>query len=124
MIALEVISLPLNGDFLYQQENQMSLDSSQSVPAPESFQLLTSIRFDQSLKYQSWNDDQEGPSPFLLLPYHVDRLRTAVELHAWSHDLVAFQDIVNLSRVKAACQQAVLKEDGSCHNAYKVKPVD
>ncbi|PFH52230.1 hypothetical protein AMATHDRAFT_140413 [Amanita thiersii Skay4041] len=47
------------------------------------YQLSTAIRFDRELLSAQWNDDAGGPSPFLLLSYHFDRLISAAEYHGW-----------------------------------------
>ncbi|KAF5368415.1 hypothetical protein D9758_002171 [Tetrapyrgos nigripes] len=64
------------------------------------YHLLSSTRLDSSLLSFQWNNDQDGPSPFFLLPYHYDRLVDAAKQHNW--------DKVNLSyqSLKLACTEA------------------
>lgn len=47
------------------------------------YQLLTTTRYDPTLATLPWNDDCDGPSPYFLLPYHYERLQSAVEEHGW-----------------------------------------
>ena len=49
----------------------------------EAYQLLTTTRYDPTLTGLRWNDDLDGPSPYFLLPYHYDRLKSAVKQHGW-----------------------------------------
>ncbi|KZT08656.1 uncharacterized protein LAESUDRAFT_696833 [Laetiporus sulphureus 93-53] len=68
------------------------------------FQLLSSIRYDSSLRDLAWNTaaNDGAPSSYLLLRYHYDRLRDAAQEHGWA----AAQDVTynNLAR---ACDEAV-----------------
>lgn len=50
------------------------------------YSLLSTTRMDPQLLCNDWNanTDSGGPSPYLLLPYHRDRLLQAAQLHGWS----------------------------------------
>ena len=49
------------------------------------FALLSSTRYDPLLVNLKWNNNKDGSgSPFLLLPYHFDRLRVAARKHGWA----------------------------------------
>ncbi|KAJ6621137.1 aminotransferase [Mycena sp. CBHHK59/15] len=52
-----------------------------------SYELLTTTRWDRFLEKQRWNNNTDDqPSSFLLLHFHLDRLRqaaAAVRLHGW-----------------------------------------
>jgi 4-amino-4-deoxychorismate lyase len=49
-----------------------------------SFALLSSTRYDPFLKNLKWNNNNDGSgSSFLLLSYHLDRLRVAAKKHSW-----------------------------------------
>ena len=52
-----------------------------------SYQLISSLRYDkQALLSAEWNTSRNGgkQSPYLLLPYTVDRLITAAKVHSWA----------------------------------------
>lgn len=70
-----------------------------------SFNLLTTTRYDEALLNVAWNTRINGgtPSPFMLLPYHFDRLAAAAEQHAWTQ---ARQN-AEISRLRDVCEQAV-----------------
>jgi 4-amino-4-deoxychorismate lyase len=67
-----------------------------------SFQLTSAIRYDpiHSLPH--------SPSPFLLLPYHFDRLRAAAALHGWQDTFPSLSWPSFLS----TCNRAVQEYDG------------
>lgn len=69
----------------------------------ESFRLLTSTRFDPFLATLKWNNDQHGPSSFLLLRYHFDRLLSAVSQHGWqiNDQYLTYRNFIS------ACQNAL-----------------
>lgn len=86
-------------------------------PSNEPFELLTSTRFDSFLLSLRWNNDQDGPSPFLLLPYHFDRLIAAAERHGWGHVKCS----LTYEKLKSACNDVLadqLAQETS--NAFKV----
>ncbi len=69
-----------------------------------SFQLTSAIRYDPT-----------QPSPFLLLPYHYDRLTAAAALHGW-------QDISS-SSFQSTCHRAVQEYNGPGKGGpLKVRP--
>ena len=69
----------------------------------EGCSLLTSTRYDPFLKSCRWNDDYEGPQPFFLLPYHLERLISAAEAHGWSN----IRSALTYSVLKNACAEVV-----------------
>ncbi|TFK41820.1 aminotransferase [Crucibulum laeve] len=72
-------------------------------PSCADYQLLTTTRYDNVLSSLRWNNDSDGPSPFLLLPYHFHRLISAAEEHGW----IAAKNALNYSALKLKCQDAV-----------------
>lgn len=70
----------------------------------ESYQLMTATRYDKRLLTVQWNTQvNDGtPSPYLLLNYHLDRLREAAKRHEW-HDCLPSLTLPNLIKV---CEQA------------------
>lgn len=68
------------------------------------YSLLSSTRYDDALLNMGWNTRVNGgqPSPFMLLPYHYDRLMAAAGEHGW-------QLPSNLTRQQLlqACEDAV-----------------
>ncbi|KIY50440.1 D-aminoacid aminotransferase-like PLP-dependent enzyme [Fistulina hepatica ATCC 64428] len=76
-----------------------------SVDAP-SYDLLTSTRFDPLLLTLRWNNDVYGSSPYLLLPFHYDRLRKASALHGWR----TAQASLSYPSFKAACDAVVAEQ--------------
>ncbi|KAG6811453.1 hypothetical protein H0H92_007324 [Tricholoma furcatifolium] len=73
------------------------------VPDHHQYQLLSSTRYDPFLLNLRWNDDKDGPSAFMLLRYHFDRLADAANRHSWNQakSSLAYSDF------KATCQDAV-----------------
>ncbi|KAF8637364.1 hypothetical protein AX17_002863 [Amanita inopinata Kibby_2008] len=74
---------------------------SQSID--KSYQLSTAIRFDTGLLKIEWNNDAGGPSPFMLLSYHHDRLLDAAERHGWTQA----QSLPTYPSLESVCQKAV-----------------
>ncbi|KDR85755.1 hypothetical protein GALMADRAFT_132410 [Galerina marginata CBS 339.88] len=70
------------------------------------FQLLTSTRYDPFLSSLSWNDDQDGPSPFFLLPLHFDRLVSASETHNWLYA----KSVLRYTSLKSSCLDAISEQ--------------
>ncbi|GBE77444.1 aminotransferase [Sparassis latifolia] len=68
------------------------------------FDLLSSIRYDHSLRDLQWNTLANGgiQSPYLLLRYHLDRLLDAAEQHGWQ-----FLRFITHDSLKIACDDAV-----------------
>ncbi|KAG6837318.1 hypothetical protein H0H93_011413 [Arthromyces matolae] len=77
------------------------------------YELLSSTRFDPFLRNLRWNDDNDEPSPFLLLRYHFDRLLAATQSHNWD----AAKSFSTFDDFKTVCHHAVATanrhEDGS-----------
>jgi hypothetical protein len=68
------------------------------------YSLLSTTRFDPYLTTLEWNNDPGGaPSPFFLLPFHLDRLRSAATQHGWAFAA----DALSLSTLRSLCQYAV-----------------
>ncbi|KAF9041849.1 hypothetical protein BDZ89DRAFT_1109763 [Hymenopellis radicata] len=85
------------------------------------FELLTSTRYDRQLEHLSWNKDSFDAykrSPFLVLPYHYERLRKAAEDHRWTEALAAFPSYESF---KSAALDAVANAAEPAADAYKVR---
>lgn len=67
------------------------------------YELLTSTRYDEYLLSLSWNNDNDEPSPFLLLQFHFDRLIDACAVHGWADA----QTSLSYASLKSSCQDAV-----------------
>ena len=67
------------------------------------FYLLSATKFDPFLETLEWNNLDGCPSPYLLLPLHLARLRDAALRHNWNH---AF-DSISLLKLTSLCQSAV-----------------
>jgi len=72
-----------------------------------SFALISSTRYDPFLVNLKWNNDSEGPYPFLLLQFHLDRLQNAAKVHGWEE------------AEKSLSWQALR---GECHRAVQAYP--
>lgn len=77
------------------------------------YQLLSSSRYDQALLAFSWNEDENGPSPFFLLTYHFQRLLLTAEKHGWEE----VKALITFDLLKSACIKAVEEAD----KAYRVR---
>lgn len=66
-----------------------------------SYQLTSSIRYDQNLRVD--DDNADGPVPFLLLKYHYDRLSDAADRHGWKDAKAA----LSYDYLKATCESAI-----------------
>jgi len=75
----------------------------------ENFELLTTTRYDPYLKSLEWNADDDGPSPFLLLPYHRDRLSVAADEHKWKIAKAS----LTYQKFKIACLEAIYQSEES-----------
>lgn len=73
-----------------------------------SYALLASTRYDPFLLSCAWNNDSDGPSPYLLLHYQVDRVIASAALNEQ-----ALHDGVTLSNVKELCNKVVREHDDS-----------
>lgn len=81
------------------------------------YSLLTSTRYDPFLKSCRWNDDHQGPQPFLLLSHHLDRLISAAEAHSWPNA----RSTLTYSHLKNACTEAVQSaQTEEASTAFKV----
>ncbi|KAF8899095.1 aminotransferase class IV-domain-containing protein [Infundibulicybe gibba] len=68
-----------------------------------SYELLSTTRYDDFLLSLKWNNDTDGPSPLLLLPYHLRRLVAAAQTHAWPQAEAA----LTYDGLRSACHSAV-----------------
>ena len=68
------------------------------------FDLLSSCRFDPALRKADWNSavNSGSPSPYLLLPYVVERFIRAAQLHKWS-----IPKELTLNQLQYLCDEAV-----------------
>lgn len=73
-----------------------------------SYALLASTRYDPFLTSCVWNNDIDGPSPYLLLHYQADRLIASAALHDKT-----FRHGTTLSNVKALCDKVVREHNDS-----------
>ncbi|KAI0274798.1 aminotransferase [Gloeopeniophorella convolvens] len=87
----------------------MSLDH-HSPDSPLDFQLISAIRFDPALRDASWNSsvNADQPSPFMLLPYHFDRLNAAAADHGWQ----TISASLSWASFQQQCQRAVEAYNG------------
>ncbi|CAL1694543.1 unnamed protein product [Somion occarium] len=71
----------------------------------EPYELLTSTRYDLQLLGLEWNTvaNDDTPSAYMLLPYHIDRLRDAAKQHGWTNCL----DGLTEDALQEACDAAV-----------------
>jgi 4-amino-4-deoxychorismate lyase len=77
----------------------------------ENFELLTTTRYDPYLKSLEWNADDDGPSPFLLLPYHRDRLSVAADEHKWKIAKAS----LTYQKLKIVCLEAICQSEEPSH---------
>jgi hypothetical protein len=81
-----------------------------------SFQLTSAVRYDPL-----------QPSPFLLLPYHFDRLKAAAALHGWQDTFTS----ISWSLFQSTCHRAVQEYNGPAKggplkvrsSAFHVNPI-
>ncbi|KAF8910159.1 aminotransferase [Gymnopilus junonius] len=84
------------------------------------FQLLSSTRFDPYLTSLHWNDDEDGPCSFFLLPLHFQRLASGAETHSWTHA----KSLLDYRALKLACINAVSEQDycsSSAPAVYRIR---
>ncbi|KAH9486257.1 Putative aminodeoxychorismate lyase [Psilocybe cubensis] len=83
------------------------------------YQLLTSTRYDPYLTSFGWNNDKDGPSPFFLLPLHLERLIEAADTHSWLYA----KTLLRYEYLKASCLDAILEQRirGHTSTAYKLR---
>lgn len=77
------------------------------------FDLLTTTRYDPYFKSLEWNADDDGPSPFLLLPYHRDRLSVAANEHEWKIAKAS----LTYQKLNIVCLEAVYQSEESKFHA-------
>lgn len=72
---------------------------------PSSHELISSTRYDLHLLGIEWNTavNDDTPSAYMLLPYHLARLRDAAEQHRWTEALAALDE----EALETACDAAV-----------------
>jgi 4-amino-4-deoxychorismate lyase len=81
------------------------------------FDLLTTIRYDEALLNNSTLHHGQ-PSPFLLLPYHFDRLKTATMSHGWQDTFTS----ISWASFQSSCYRAVQAYDGPAKGGpFKVR---
>ena len=75
----------------------------------ESFQLITTLRYDPALLLTDWNTRLNNgiPTPIMLLPYHADRLVHAATVHSWPDA----SRTVTIQSLASACDEAVRRFD-------------
>ncbi|KAJ7040344.1 aminotransferase class IV-domain-containing protein [Mycena alexandri] len=73
----------------------------------ESFDLLTTTRWDPYLDRLAWNNYDKQPSRFLLLAFHLDRLQQAAAAHEWPAAVAA----LSYPALHEKCQAAVASYD-------------
>lgn len=85
------------------------------------YQLVSTVRHDSLCLNLPWNSAANNgqPSPFMLLPYHFDRLRSAGAIHGWQ-DAVAS---ISWDIFQSTCQHAIQAYDGPAKGGpLKVRP--
>lgn len=87
---------------------------------PPVYDLLTSTRYDRHLLALGWNRDDDEPSPFLILPYHYERLADAARHHGWTQAIANFP---SYSTFKSEAYQAVNNASDTSAEAYKVRAI-
>jgi 4-amino-4-deoxychorismate lyase len=81
------------------------------------YDLLTTTRCDKYLERLAWNNHDGQPSRYLLLEFHVDRLRDAAVQHDWPDA----QSAVSYPALNDMCQAAVASYDGEPADAFKIR---
>lgn len=86
-------------------------------PAMPIYSLLSSTRYDNAVHNMHSNTRVNGalPSPFMLLPYHFDRLMTAARTHGWQ-----MPENVTKAALLEKCERAVA-EAGEAHGLGPLK---
>ena len=80
------------------------------------YQLISSLRYDKEALFSAeWNTSRNGDkhSPYLLLPYTVDRLVTAGKVHSWTTPTE-----LTLDGLESLCDASLKGKDPS--QPYKV----
>ncbi|KAJ6503264.1 aminotransferase [Mycena vitilis] len=81
------------------------------------YELLTTTRYDRYLERLSWNNHDGQPSRFLLLPFHLERLRDAAVEHEWPDA----QSALSYPALHDKCSDAVASYDGDPADAFKIR---
>jgi len=81
------------------------------------YELLSSTRFDCLLSRLKWNNDRDGPCFFLLLEYHLDRLRDATRQHGWEQAKAS----LTYDSLKSSCHTAMENYQRDTWHAYKIR---
>ncbi|KAJ7751214.1 aminotransferase [Mycena maculata] len=79
--------------------------------------LVTTTRSDEYLSRLRWNDHEGTPSRYLLLSYHLDRLRDAAAAHDWPD----VQQALSYDALHEKCQAAIASYDGNPSQAHKIR---
>ncbi|KAI9512889.1 aminotransferase [Russula earlei] len=74
------------------------------------YQLVSTIRYDPFILDLPWNSavNYAQPSPFMLLPYHFDRLRSAAAMHEWQDTFAS----ISWTLFQVTCRCAIQAYDG------------
>ncbi|KAF8629997.1 hypothetical protein AX15_003168 [Amanita polypyramis BW_CC] len=75
----------------------------------DSYELITSIRYDRNLPTGGWNEEKDDSLPFLFLKYHYVRLLDAADRHGWDHA----KSVPSYSLLRSTCEKAI-----SVHEAH------
>ncbi|KAJ7651680.1 hypothetical protein DFH06DRAFT_551033 [Mycena polygramma] len=81
------------------------------------YELLTTTRYDRYLERLSWNNHDGQPSRYLLLPFHLERLRDAAVEHEWPDA----QSALSYPALHDKCSDAVASYDGDPADAFKIR---
>lgn len=78
-----------------------------STKGPD-FELFTSFRYDPVLETALFNTQVTGhASPYLLLPYHADRLVKAANDFGWTKAVAVLQEPGAAEKLRILCDNAV-----------------
>jgi 4-amino-4-deoxychorismate lyase len=89
-------------------------------PSQDSYELLSSTRYDRLLSTLGWNNDRAGSCRFMLLPYHLDRLRDAAVQHGWTQASRS----LTYNAIKSTCETALADhDDQDTPTAFKVTSI-
>jgi len=98
--------------------------------AVPNFQLFTSLRYDPLLtslpiNTELWDKENEGPSPFYILPFHRDRMLQSAEHFGWieaadairgpvgfAHLLKKLKEVINTQSPDSLRVRVLLSNDG------------
>ena len=73
------------------------------------YQLFTSLRYDPVLRNAAFNTavNRGEESPFLLFPYHYDRLTKAARVFGWPSAIKAMSEPDAEEKLRRKCEEAV-----------------